>query len=119
MWWNIIIAVPVKITSDMTPETFQENLFTLRSGPYLSDNRKIPGDQWVGIYDGITSNEFSASGEKGRGFELVEYCPGSGNSMWFEGENLVIELRYPGIDEERERYRKVAEKLGEFLRRYA
>ena len=39
--------------------------------------------------------------------------------MWFEGENLVIELRYPGIDEERERYRKVAEKLGEFLRRYA
>ncbi|MBQ7677611.1 MAG: hypothetical protein IJT32_05190, partial [Lachnospiraceae bacterium] len=100
-------------------ETFQENLFTLRSGPYLSDNREIPGRKWTGIYEGITSNAFSGSGERGRGFELVDYSPRSGNSMWFEGEDLVIELRYPGIDEERERYRKVAEKLVWFLRRYA
>ena len=112
---NIIIAVPVKVTSDMTPEAFQENLFLLRSGPYLSDNREIPGGQWIGIYEGITSNEFSGSGEKGRGFELVDYNPRTGNSMWFEGGDLVIELRYPGIDEERERYRKAAEKLGEIL----
>ena len=115
---NLIIGTPVGISRDLTAEAFQERLFLLRSGPWLSDSSILQDGKWMGIGEGITSNLFDGLlKEEGPVLEFPKERPRTGNSMELTDGALVIELRHPDQEKDNRRYDQVEVKLKAWLLR--
>jgi hypothetical protein len=113
---NLIIGTPVAISRDLSAEAFQERLFLLRSGPWLSDSSILHDGKWQGIAEGITSNLFDGlMKEDGSALELLEEHPRTGNSMELTDGELVIELRHPDQEKDNKLYDQVEVKLKAWL----
>lgn len=113
---NLIIGTPVAISRDLSAEAFQERLFLLRSGPWLSDSSILHDGKWQGIAEGITSNLFDGLvKEDGSALELLEEHPRTGNSMELTDGELVIELRHPDQEKDNKLYDQVEVKLKAWL----
>mgnify|MGYP002626939798 CR=1 FL=1 len=102
---------------NINKETDGNNLTIALSGRLDTTTAPELESELKGSLDGITALIMDC--------KELEYISSAGLRVFLSAQKTMnkqggmIELRYPGIDEERERYRKVAEKLREFLRRYA
>ena len=112
---NLITGTPILVDREMCAEAFQETLFMVRSGPYLSDVKLLFDQKWLGLYEGIVSNEFALLPGDIE-MEILEEQTRAGSSMYFENGALEIELRHMDMSTENERYRLLKERLEIWLR---
>ena len=108
---NLTVGIPVKVTKKQGILSFNEDILKLRDIPHLSESSLTFSPEWLGLYEGVSSNNFPAPVYPITGAELINGKNRNGNSMKVVDGELIIEIRY--IDNPKEK--KWAVKLKEIF----
>ena len=106
---NLTVGIPVKVTKGQDITEFNEYILKLRDQPALSESSIAFSQKWIGLYEGVLSNDFPAPAYPIINIELINGEDRNGNSMKVVDGELIIEIRH--IDSQEEK--KWAEQLKE------
>ena len=106
---NLTVGIPVKVTKGQDITEFNEYILKLRDQPALSESSIAFSQKWIGLYEGVLSNDFPAPAYPIINIELINGEDRNGNSMKVVDGELIIEIRHIDSPEEK----KWAEQLKE------
>lgn len=110
---NLTVGTPVRITRELTPERFQEDVRMLRRCPGLADTALFYSARWTGLFEGITSVDFAD--EDMAGYEIVGLSDRRGASMEMRDGTFLIELRHTDEPRQNAWYARLRKALYERL----
>ena len=108
---NLISGMPIRIAGNMTVRRFQEDFLRLRECHHLQDSILIYDSKWMGIPEGIVSNDFMELDPAIASLEVLGDDKRRGNSMTFLDDCLTIRLRHADMEPVNGWYQRAAREL--------
>ena len=108
---NLFCGVPLLIRATTTAAQLQEDMLAIAGTAGISDCGLLRARTWMGIYEGVVSEDFGERDPALLSFEILQDANRGGNQMTLVGGRLRIALRHADDPERNLWYRRLAELL--------
>lgn len=95
---NLICGFPVRVSADMTPRQFQNDLLRLRDCHGIMDSDLLSDRKWAEITEGLVFNNFVDLNESVEELQILGDDKRRGNTLSITDEGLFVRLRHADMD---------------------